>query len=60
MNTFLLGLMFQWALTAEQGWRKLGGFRLLPEVVRGVRFQDGIAVIDPPGKAENAQQKIAA
>ncbi len=56
----LLGLVFQLALTAEQSWRKLGGFRLLPEVVRGVRFQDGIAVVDPPGKAENAQQKIAA
>ncbi len=56
----LLGLMFQWAPMAEQSWRKLGGFKRLPEVVRGVRFQDGIAVVDPPGKAENAQQKIAA
>jgi len=29
-------------------------------VVRGVRFQDGIAVVDPPGEAENNQQKLAA
>ena len=56
----LLGLVFQWVLTAEQSWRKLGGFGLLPEVVRGVRFQDGIAVVDPPGEAENNQQKLAA
>ena len=56
----LLGLVFQLALTAEKGWRKLGGFKRLPEVVRGVRFQEGIAVVDPPGKAENDQQKLAA
>ena len=56
----LLGLVFQLALTAEQSWRKLGGFRLLPEVVRGVRFQDGFAVVDPPGEAENDQQKLVA
>ncbi len=56
----LLGLVFQLALTAEKGWRKLGGFKRLPEVVRRVRFQDGIAVVDPPGKVENDQQKLAA
>ena len=56
----LLGLVFQLALTAEKGWRKLGGFKRLPKVVRGVRFQEGIAVVDPPGKAENDQQKLAA
>jgi transposase-like protein len=56
----LLGLMFQLALMAEQSWRKLGGFKRLPEVVRGVRFQDGIAVVDPPNDLENNQQKIAA
>lgn len=56
----LLGLVFQLALTAERSWRKLGGFRLLPEVVRGVRFQDGVAVVDPPNDVENNQQKIAA
>ena len=56
----LLGLVFQLALTAEQGWRKLGGFKRLPDVVRGVRFQDGIAVVDPPDGIENDQQEIAA
>jgi len=56
----LLGLVFQLALTAEKSWRKLGGFKRLPEVVRGVRFQDGIAVVDPPDNIENNQQKLAA
>ena len=56
----LLGLVFQWALTAENSWRKRGGFKRLPEGVRGVRFQDGIAIVDPPNDLENNQQKIAA
>ena len=55
----LLGLVFQLALTAEKSWRKLGGFKLLPDVARGVQFQDGIAVIDPD-QTEDDQQKIAA
>ena len=56
----LLGLVFQLALAAEKNWRKLGGFKRLPDVARGARFQDGIAVVDPPDKVENEQQKIAA
>jgi transposase-like protein len=56
----LLGLVFQLALTAEKSWHKLGGFKLLPDVARGVRFQDGIAVVDQPDQTEDGQQKIAA
>lgn len=56
----LLGLVFQLALTAEKSWRKLGGFKLLPDVARGVRFQDGIAVVDQSDQTEDDQQKIAA
>jgi len=56
----LLGLVFQLALTAEKSWRKLSDFKLLPDVARGARFQDGIAVADQPGEAEEEQQKIAA
>ena len=56
----LLGLVFQLALTAEQSWRKLGGFKRLPDVLNGVRFQDGIAVVDPPDAGEDEPQKIAA
>ena len=56
----LLGLVFQLALTAEQSWRKLGGFKRLSDVLNGVRFQDGIAVVDPPDAEEDEPQKIAA
>jgi len=56
----LLGLVFQLALTAEKSWRKLGGFKLLPDVARGARFKDGIAVADQPDETEDDQQKIAA
>jgi putative transposase len=55
----LLGLVFQLALTAEKSWRKLGGFKLLPDVARGARFKDGIAVADQPDETEDGQQKIA-
>ena len=56
----LLGLVFQLALTAEQSWRRLGGFKRLPDVLKGVRFQDGIAIVDPPNAGEDKPQKIAA
>jgi putative transposase len=56
----LLGLVFQLALAAEKSWRKLRGFKRLPDVVQGIRFQDGIAVDDQPAEAEEEQQKVAA
>jgi transposase-like protein len=56
----LLGLVFQLALTAEKSWRKLRGFNRLPDVVKGIQFQDGIAVPDQPDETEEEQQKVAA
>jgi putative transposase len=55
----LLGLVFQLALTAEKSWRKIRGFKRLPEVIEGIRFQDGIAVIMEPEKTEETQQMAA-
>jgi putative transposase len=55
----LLGLVFQLALTAEKGWRRIRGFKQLPDVVNGIRFQDGIAVIQEPESIEERQQKAA-
>jgi len=55
----LLGLVFQLALTAEKGWRRIRGFKQLPDVVNGIRFQDGIAVIREPEVAEEIQQIAA-
>jgi len=56
----LLGLVFQLALTAQQSWRKLGGFTLLPAVVLGIRFVDGLRVIDQPPSEFEEEQQIAA
>ena len=55
----LLGLVFQLALTAEKSWRRIRGFKQLPEVVNGVRFQDGIAVIQESEITEESQQIAA-
>lgn len=52
----LLGLVFQLALTAEKSWRKIRGFKQLPDVIQGIRFQDGIA--EAENRDEN--QQIAA
>ena len=56
----LLGLVFQLALTAEQSWRKLGGFTLLPAVVQGIRFVDGLRITDQPPTELEEEQQIAA
>ncbi len=56
----LLGLVFQLAQVAQKSWRRLGGFKLLPDVVKGVRFQDGIAVVELPAETGEEQQQIAA
>ena len=55
----LLGLVFQLALTAEKSWRKIRGFKRLPDVIEGIRFQDGIAVSMEPEKTEETQQMAA-
>ncbi len=41
-RTACLTMVFKLALAAEKRWRRLNGSALLPEVVRGVRFVDGI------------------
>jgi transposase-like protein len=56
----LMGLVFQLALTAEHSWRRLRGFRLLPDVVQGIPFKDGLRVVNPPGADEQENQQIAA
>lgn len=55
----LLGLVFQLALTAEKSWRKIRGFKQLPDVIQGIRFQDGIAVIAEADKRDENQQIAA-
>lgn len=55
----LLGLVFQLALTAEKGWRRIRGFDRLPQVIDGIRFQDGMAIIMEPENTEETQQMAA-
>lgn len=55
----LLGLVFQLALAAERSWLKLRGFDRLPDVVKGIKFQDGIAVLDEANDIEYKQQDVA-
>lgn len=41
-RTACLTMVFKLARAAEKRWRKLNGSALLPEVIQGVRFVDGI------------------
>jgi len=41
-RTANLTMVFKLAESAERHWRRLNGSWLLPEVIRGVRFVDGI------------------
>jgi len=41
-RTACLTMVFKLALAAEKRWRRLNGSALLPDVIRGVRFVDGI------------------
>ena len=41
-RTACLTMVFKLGLAAEKRWRRLNGSALLPEVIRGVRFVDGI------------------
>jgi len=44
-RTACLTMVFKLALAAEKNWRRLNGSALLPDVIRGVRFIDGIKEI---------------
>ena len=46
-RTACLTMVFKLALAAEKRWRRLNGSALLPEVIRGVRFVDGIKELAP-------------
>ena len=56
---YLVGVSVPLALTAEKRWRKIRGFKRLPDVIEGIRFQDGIAIITASEKTEETQQMAA-
>jgi putative transposase len=39
-----LGMVFKLALEAQKTWRKLNGYELIAQVIRGVQFKDGVEV----------------
>lgn len=42
----MLTMIYKMGLCAEDGWRKLRGFRHLAKVIEGVKFKDGIEVTE--------------
>jgi transposase-like protein len=44
-RTACLTMVFKLAQVAEKHWRRLNGQELIPEVIRGVKFVDGIKEI---------------
>lgn len=42
----MLGMVFKLAQSAQRRWRRLHGYRLIADVVRGVTFKDGIKLED--------------
>ena len=41
-------MVFKLIIAASKTWRRLNGTNQLPKVIGGVRFQDGIEVIEVP------------
>jgi len=44
-NKTALAMIFKLAQAAEKSWRRLKGYSLLPKVILGVKFSDGIEVV---------------
>jgi hypothetical protein len=56
-------MIFKLAQAAEKSWRRLKGYSLLPKVILGVKFNDGIEIVesksqiaaaDPPRHQDSA------
>jgi putative transposase len=44
-NKTALAMIFKLAQVAEKSWRRLKGYSLLPKVISGVKFNDGIEIV---------------
>ena len=42
----MLSMIYKMGRCAEQPWRRLRGFRQLAKVIKGVKFNDGIEIIE--------------
>ena len=43
-------MVFKLVMAAAKTWRKLKGENLLPKVIQGVTFRDGVEVINTPAR----------
>ena len=55
----LLGLVFKLAMSAEKNWRMVRGFQYLADVVRGVKFVDGVRQ-EKQNQVKSRLQQVAA
>jgi putative transposase len=47
--------VFKLVQSAQKRWLRIRGFKRLAQVIEGVKFQDGIAVVKPePSTSKNA------
>jgi hypothetical protein len=44
-NKTAVAMIFKLAQVAEKSWRRLKGYSLLPKVILGVKFTDGIEIV---------------
>ena len=56
-NKTALAMVFKLAEAAQRGWRRLDGHALLPKLILGVKFADGLEVLP---KNTDAQPNVAA
>lgn len=45
-----LSMVFKLAQSAEKKWRRLRGYQIFPEVISGIRFEDGIRALEQPAE----------
>ena len=55
----ILALVYKLGLSAQTRWRRLRGFNRLAEVIRGVKFQDGIRVDANENEMKEANRATA-
>ena len=53
-NKTALAMTFKLAQSAEMSWHRLRGYNLLPKIIMGVRFNDGIEVVRSQAQAAAA------
>jgi putative transposase len=53
----LLAMAYKLIATAQKKWRRLRGYKLLADVIQGVKFKDGER-IEPDKKEEYADQAV--